>query len=164
MRYIFLILYIASSTAVAQHSNKSQLTLFYFGGTDCYYCNLPENVKNINKIHAEFPRQYKNNHIKFVMVVMDKEIPDGLKYLKKYGYWDEISVGGFYNNELMLEHVNRSRVSGVPQIMVYQDSLSIDTLGVPVISKRTQLIDLLGKNAINQWVSDHYPLEKAGGL
>lgn len=164
MKHIALFLLIASSSAISQYSNKSQLTLFYFGGTDCYYCNLPENVKNINKMHSEFPKRYKNIPIKFVMVVMDKEIPVGLKYIKKYGYWDEISIGGFYNNELMLEHVNQAKVSGVPQIMVYHDSLSIDTLGIPIISKRTQLLDLLGKDAINQWVSDHYPLNKAKGL
>ncbi|PEN12710.1 hypothetical protein CRI94_11825 [Longibacter salinarum] len=51
---------------------------------------------------------------KFVMVAMDTDIEEGIAFLKKYGSWDEVSVGSFYRNQPMMRHVNTLEVLGVP--------------------------------------------------
>jgi hypothetical protein len=156
-----MLLFTASMSG--QETAKTRFTIFYFGGSDCGYCNLPANIKNVNKMRSELPKHYKGRAMKFVLVVMDKDIERGLQYIKKYRRWDEVSIGEFYDNELMLEHVNRSKIAGVPHIMVYRDSLATDSLNIPTINKRVLLKDLVGGKAIDAWVKDGYPLEKQSG-
>ncbi len=93
------------------------------------------------------------------MVVMDDSLDQGYQFTKKYLPWDEVSVGKFYSNELMLEHVNRSPIPGVPHIMVYSDSLLIGKYNIPLIRKRTLLLDLVGESAIGKWIQSGYSIK-----
>jgi hypothetical protein len=146
--------------AFAQDSSKTVTTIFYFGGSDCHFCVDRRNVQNINKMKGELPQHYHEMSFKFVLVVMDKEIDRGIRYSKKYPGWDEVCIGQFYDNELMLEHVNRSAMPGVPHIMVYRDSLRIGKWNIPTISNRALLVDLAGEGAIDRWVQSGYALKK----
>ena len=111
MRLMMICMALLSGSVFGQDAAKTRLTIFYFGGSDCGYCNLPNNIKNISKMKFELPKHHKGISAKFVMVVMDEDIKEGLQYLKKYGYWDEVSIGQFYYNELMLEHeIGRAHV------------------------------------------------------
>ena len=83
---------------------------------------------------------------------MDKDIEQGIRFTRKYPNWDEISIGQFYNNELMLVHLNRSQVPGVPHIMIYNDILRIGNYGIPTNQKRTLRVDLVGEKAIESWI------------
>jgi hypothetical protein len=159
MRFMIICIMLFSTSILAQENTKTRFSIFYFGGSDCPYCNVPKNIGNIKKIKLQFPKRYKDMQAKFVMVVMDDDIKQGQQYLKKYGYWDEISIGQRYNNELMIEHVNRSRIPGIPHIMVYKDFLVMDSLNIPTVSKRALLKDLVGGKAIDVWVKDSYPLD-----
>ncbi len=159
IRLFVITLAILAGQVFGQNNSHTRLSIFYFGGSDCGYCNLPNNVTNIKNMRADFSRHHKGLSTKFVMVVMDEDIKEGLHYIEKYGYWDEISIGEFYNNELMLEHVNRSKIAGVPHIMVYRDSLSTDSLNVPIITKRILLKDLVGGSAIDKWIKENFSLE-----
>lgn len=88
---------------------------------------------------------------------MDKNIEDGLEYVKKYGeYWDEISIGKFYENELVMNNLNKAKIPGVPHIIVYKDTLIKMT--TPVIKSRKIVVDLLGADQIQKWISSGYPL------
>jgi hypothetical protein len=90
---------------------------------------------------------------------MDKDIEEGLKFIKKYGYWDEISIGNFYNNELALNYLNQTEIPGVPHVMVYRDLLVIkEKLSIPIIKERKLLVDLVGGTQIASWINEGYPL------
>ena len=143
-----------------QTEQKVVTTVFYFGGSDCAYCMQRENIENINKMRADLPVQKKDLSFKFVLVVMDKDLKQGMEYAKKYPRWDEISIGKFYDNELMLQHVNKTELPGVPDIMVYRDSLTIGKFNVPTIADRTLLVNVVGEKAIDTWIRNGYQLAK----
>lgn len=158
MKTIVLLLLFAVSVALAQKSPTERLTIFYFGGSDCPYSMSEKNIANIDKMRDELSQKHSLIPFKFVMVVMDEDIDQGIQFAKKYKPWDEVSIGQFYQNELMLEHVNRSAIPGVPHIMIYRDSLVVGQHNIPTIKQRTLVLDLVGESAISDWIQSGYPI------
>lgn len=155
---IFLLAIILPGYGSEEEEFEEILVVYYFGATNCGFCTAPENIKKIKKIKTDFSAREKGLYAKFVMVCMDEDIKEGLKFIKKYGYWDEISIGGFYKNELALSVLNRARIPGVPHILVFQDTLARGRWNIPVLKKRMLLADLVGGKEIEDWIEEGYPL------
>jgi hypothetical protein len=155
---IFLLAIILPGYGSGEEEFEEVLVVYYFGATNCGFCTAPENIKKIKKIKTDFSMRDKGLKAKFVMVCMDEDIKEGLKFIKKYGYWDEISIGGFYKNELALYVLNRARIPGVPHILVFQDTLARGRWNIPVLKKRKLLVDLVGGKEIEDWIEHGYPL------
>ena len=156
----FLLFTIYASLGFTQDKSEETLVVYYFGATSCGFCNVPENIEKIKKIKTEFSKKYKDSNIKFVMVCMDENIEEGLRFIKKYGYWDEISIGKFYNNELALNYLNKTEIPGVPHVIVYKDLLfKREKMSVSIIKERKLLVDLVGGTQIGNWINNGYPLK-----
>lgn len=157
---ILLSLPIYSNSRSIQEKLKETYVVYYFGATSCEFSNISENIEKIKKIKIDFSRKHPDSNIKYVMVCMDKNIEEGLKFIKKYGYWDEVSIGNFYNNELALNYLNKTEIPGVPHVMVYRDLLVVkEKLSIPIIKERKLLVDLVGGTQIGGWINDGYPLK-----
>ena len=141
-------------------AEKDQYIVLYYGATDCYYCNLPENIQNINLMIKNIGDKYPD--IKKVMVCMDKNLQEGMKFIAKYdSSWTEISVGSFYQNELAYAYLNNTEIPGVPHVILVKRSYKVtEKYNVPVTVKTEVLAELVGGNAINQWIKDGYPAKK----
>jgi thioredoxin-related protein len=168
MRRIFLFSFvslavvftIASFTARRPRAPKEQYVLLYYGATDCYYCNLPENIHNINTLTETIGNKYAG--VKKVLVCMDKDLKEGLTFINKYdSSWNEITIGSFYQNELAFQYLNNTKIPGVPHIIfLKRNYVDENQYHVPVASKTDILVDLVGGTAINQWIKDGFPLAK----
>jgi len=159
MRILFIFLIFISTTVYSKNPNKTVYTLFYFGASDCGYCVDSVNIARINKMRLELPRLRKDLSFKFVLVVMDTKIDEGIEFTKHYPNWNELSIGSRYNNELMMAHLNRSEIAGVPHVMLYKDNVQYDESNIPTIKKRTLLKDLVGQTKIKNWLNDGYPIK-----
>ena len=157
---LVIALTIVSFTTRQVHASKDQYVLLYYGATSCYYCNLPENIHNINTLAKTIGQKYIE--VKKVMVCMDKDIKEGLTFINKYdSTWDEISIGSFYQNELAYQYLNGTKIPGVPHVILLKRSYNDDNqYNVPVASKTDILVDLVGGNAINKWIADGFPISK----
>ena len=159
-RMLLLILVVTITVAYSNEESEEKYVVYYFGATDCGYCNIPENIENVKKIKVEFSQKYINKKVKYVMVCFDNDIEQGIKFIKKYGYWDEVSVGQRYYNDLSLQCLNKTKIPGLPHIIVYNDIYSsLSEWSIPVIKKRDILVDLVGGKEINEWIQNGYPLE-----
>ena len=151
------------STSHSRSSADSLSTIvsvFYFGGSDCTFCVMPKEIASINVLRRELPKMHPEERFKFVLVVMDTDIRKGIGYARKYPKWDEVSIGSFYNNELMLEHVNGTKLPGVPHLLVYRDTLAKrPDFAVPRLCARTLLGECVGGSKIQLWIKDGYPLQ-----
>lgn len=156
MKKMFLILTLFVSSLIASN-DKQTLVIYYFGATSCGWCNTPECVSSINKLRNEFSEYHKEYVVKFVMVCMDNNIEEGLKFISKYGYWDEISIGSFYNNELVMNYLDKTSIPGVPHVIVFQDLYENER--APIIKERKTIKDLVGAKQIKEWVDNKYLLE-----
>jgi hypothetical protein len=155
----FLLVTIYPAFGSTQNESKEVYVVYYFGATSCGFCNMPENIEKIKRIKIEFSEKYPDYNIKYVMVCMDRNIEEGLKFVRKYGYWDEISIGAFYNNELVLNYLNETEIPGVPHVMVYKDYLlKKEKFNIFIRKEKKLLVDLAGGTQIGKWIDSGYPL------
>ena len=152
-----LILLLINSLCFCAGKEKATLVVYYFGATSCGFCNTEDFVNNIKKIRNEFSGVHKEFDVKYVMVCMDREIEKGLKFINKYGYWDEISIGSHYKNELVLNYLDKTNVPGVPHIVVFEDKYENEH--VPIIKERRTIVDKVGAEEIKEWINNKYPLK-----
>lgn len=138
---------------------QKQLTVFYYGATDCGPCNRPEVIASINKLKADFASLHTDFKTKFVMVAVDNTIEEGLQFINKYDPWDEVAMGSRYNNELALANLNGVDIPGLPHIFVFEDEFENAGYGVVVREKRTLLKKILGGEPIVSWVNSGMKLE-----
>lgn len=165
MRYAAVILVvflifgtIALDSGIQKEKVEEVMVVYYFGATNIGFCMVPDNIRKIKKIKADYPAKYENSTIKFVMVCVDENIDEGLKFIKKYGYWDEISIGKFYKNELAQFTLNRISTPDLPHILVFKDQLSFGKWNLPIVKRRDLLVDLAGGERINEWIEKGYPV------
>jgi hypothetical protein len=149
---------VALGSETQMDKTEEVLVVYYFGATNIGFCILPENITKIKEIKAGFPNKFKDSKIKFVMVCLDEEINDGLKFIKKYGFWDEISIGKSYHSELAMFTLNKISTPELPHIFVFKDRLSYGKWKLPVIKRRDLLVDLAGEERINEWINKNYPV------
>ncbi|MBI3578910.1 MAG: hypothetical protein HY089_05800 [Ignavibacteriales bacterium] len=158
MKILLSCILMMSFSLYSQEKSKEVYVVYYFGATDCGPCNTPKNIENIKKIKAELPKKYSGKEFKFVMVTFDEDIEEGIKFVKKYGFWDEISVGKRWQNELVMQHLNTAKLPGLPHIFVDQTFLIKNE---PIVKSKTTIVELLGGKQIDQWVADGFPLKMA---
>lgn len=156
-----LCLLLTSAFLYSQDKSKEIYVVYYFGATDCYPCNTPKNIKNIKRIKAELPKKYSDKEFKFVMVTFDEDIEEGIKFIKKYGFWDEISIGKRYENELAMQRLNTAQLPGLPHIFIDQTFLIKNE---PIVKSKTTIVELLGGKQIDQWVADGFPLKMSKSI
>lgn len=150
MKLIFsVILLLVSSPLFSQE----QLTVFYFGASDCGPCNRPEVISSINQINAEFDSLHQNINVKLVMVTIDNDREEAIKYINKYDSWDEFSMGSRYNNEHTISYLNQMEIPGLPHIVIYKDLLADSDYGTKSIQSREFVKNIMGGVDIVKWVN-----------
>jgi len=140
-------------------TSKVAYVVYYIGSSNCGVCDNKSVVKSINKIPSKF-RKKVNISVKTVMIVMDRKIRRGIKFTLKYKPWDELSIGSFYRNELLLYRFNELTVPGVPHVLVFKDRYSTRDNGVPVLNSRKLVKNILGGKNIINWVSKGLPIDR----
>jgi len=146
MTIIFLL---ASTSVFAQE----QLTVFYFGATDCGPCNRSDVIESIDVIRTNFDSLHSDYETKLVMVTMDENMDEAIKYIQKYEYWNETSMGSRYHNELILAHLNKAEIPGVPHIMIFKDSFKDGDFGTQTIENRQLVKSIMGGDEIVAWTN-----------
>jgi len=143
---------------VTEDEAKEIMVFYYFASTQFGYCSLPENIEKIKKIKTEFSEKFDKTKIKFVMVSLDNDLEKGLKLIRKHGYWDEISIGKSFRNELALNYLNKSKIPKIPHILVFKDMYETRRWNLPIIKERKLIVDLAGAEQIEEWIQQEYPL------
>lgn len=155
MKAILALSFLLLSTSVFA---QEQLTVFYFGATDCGPCNRPDVIESIDIIRTTFDSLHSEFETKLVMITMDENMDEAIKYIQKYEYWDETSMGSRYNNELILAHLNKAEIPGVPHIMVFKDSFKDGGFGTQTIKNREFVKSIMGGEKIVAWVNSNMKL------
>ena len=147
----FLTFFLLLTTTVLA---QNQLTVFYFGATSCGPCNRPEVIESIDKLRAEFDSVHPEYDTKFVMVVFDEDIETGLDFIKKYDYWDEVSMGSRYDNELSLDNLNKAEIPALPHILIYEETFEkVGDWGIEVRKNKTLVKEVLEGDEIVSWIN-----------
>lgn len=141
-----------------KEESKETLVFYYFASTQFGTCAVHENIENIKKIKIAFSEKYNESSVKFVMVCLNHDFDKALKFIKKHGDWDEISIGKSFSNELALNLLNPSEIPKVPHILVFKDQHKKGKWNLPLIKERELMVDLAGDEQIQEWIEKDYPL------
>lgn len=155
---IVLTLFLISTVIAQKDKQQDFLVVYYFGATNIGFCTAPDNIEKIKKLKKDLPFEHENFRFKFVLVCLDENLDTGLKFIKKYGQWDEIAIGGSYGNELALNHLNTTELPSLPHILIFKDTLTSGRWNIPVIKRRRLLVDLAGEKQIGDWIDKGYPI------
>jgi hypothetical protein len=140
-------------------ASPTAYVVYYVGSSSCGVCDDPKLIESINRIESSFSSHH-DSPVKTVMVVMDKQIDKGMRFVDSYDLWDEVSIGSFYRNELLLEEFNDLQTPGVPHVLVFKDTYAERNHGIPVRTNRTLVASVLGGENIIEWVNRDMPLKK----
>jgi thiol-disulfide isomerase/thioredoxin len=152
-----LILFISIHLLFSQKAETSY-TLMYFGATSCGPCMRETTIQAIKDIKKDFIKDTKLEKVKFVIVCIDDSLDEALTFINKYKDWDEFSLGSFYNNELMLDYLNKTARPGIPHILLFKDII-IDK-PIPEKKNRVLVAEIVGSDKIIDWVKNGFPIEK----
>ena len=155
---ISMVLFSFSNLNSQRKQSEDILVFYYFGSTNIGFCTAAENIEKILRIREDLPLKYNNIRMKFVLVCLDEDMEAGFKYVKKYGHWDEISIGDAFRNELALNYLNTTEVPSIPHIIVFLNTITIGKWNIPILKKRKILVDLAGEKQIGDWIKQDYPL------
>ncbi|WP_441001499.1 TlpA family protein disulfide reductase [Fodinibius sp. SL11] len=156
-RLSFLTFFLLLTTSVLA---QNQLTVFYFGATSCGPCNRPEVIESIDKLKAEFDSIHPKYNTKFVMVVFDEDMETGLEFIEKYDYWDEVSIGSRYDNELSLDNLNKTDIPGLPHILIYEETFEpVGDWGIEVRESKKLVKEILEGTKVVSWVNSGMKLD-----
>ena len=133
---IGLVLFSFSNLNSQRKQSEDILVFYYFGSTNIGFCTAAENIEKIKRIREDLPLKYNNIRIKFVLICLDEDMEAGFKYVKKYGQWDEISIGDAFRNELALNYLNTTEVPSIPHIIVFLNTITIGKWNIPIPKKK----------------------------
>ncbi len=146
------------NSSAIKEERKGDMVFIYFASTQFGTCTNPESIERIKNIKTEFSKKYRETSIKFVMVCLDSDLDKALKFIKKNGDWDEISIGKSFSNELALNVLNQSKIPKVPHIFVFKNRQEKGKWNLPLIKERELMVDLAGEVQIKEWIENDYPL------
>ena len=155
---IGLVFSLLSPLSAQRETQQEILVVYYYGSTNIGFCTTPENIEKIKRIKENLPLVYSDLEMKFVLVCLDEDVQEGLKFVRKHGIWDEISIGDAYRNEMALSTLNRAEVPSVPHLFVFKYTLGMNKWNIPLLRKKQQLVELSGEKQIGDWINEDYPL------
>ena len=133
-----------------------QLLAIYFGSKSCGFCSLPELKGALRgagmRLRAHAAAAGYTFH--FVAVAIDWNVPTGLEYLAELGEFDEISVGGNWQNTSVARYlVSGSPRPGVPTLVLQVRRVVMDTSANPLrFVEEREVGRFVGAMAIADWI------------
>ena len=133
-----------------------QLLAIYFGSKGCGFCSLPE-LKAALRTAGTLLRAHAaaaGYTFYFVAVAIDWRVPTGLEYLADLGAFDEICVGGNWQNTAVARYlIPGSPRPGVPTLVLQVRRIVIDTSAKPLqFIEEREVGRFVGSTAIADWI------------
>jgi len=131
-----------------------QVLLVFVGSSACRFSSVPELPDAVEdakmKVAAEAKR--RGTGYKTIGVSIDSDFRRGVDYLKRFGYFDEVTAGNGHYNSAFVKYVYEDLPgdAATPQILVIQRNVTEKDGDVSVTSERL-LRRLRGVAAIKEW-------------
>jgi hypothetical protein len=139
-------------------SKRDRLVFYYFGASDCGPCNQAENIKAIRQVKDQLAKRYPEYVTKCVGVSFDTDFHAGATFLKKYGPWDEISIGSGFYNELWLRSARTTSIPGIPHVLVFLDEDGYSQQRSHYTASRLLVGEYVGLLEVQHWIARALPL------
>jgi len=147
-------------------NKQHEIVLTYVGSSTCVWSNKKKLPSKIDSLKKLVMKQAEINNIGFntIGIAKDWNINQGINYLKRFGYFDEIIVGNNWHNLGISKYIYGDKITGTaetPQVILtkrtYKES-SIVGIGnnnvTNEIKNEIELFRKIGLKEINQWIKE----------
>lgn len=138
-----------------------EVVMVYFGAMSCGFANdpaLPEMVEQI-KVGLQQKAVAEGASFSAIGVAVDLQVTEGIKYLSKFGVFDEIMTGrkwrGFGARLFFRELL--SGVPATPQVLVYKQDVEMVGTTYLVFNEQV-LVRKTGIGQIENWIEQGLPV------
>ena len=139
-------------------SGGPELVAIYIGSSFCAGSSLPDFPRVEHRTFAALATYAMHKRMRFVRigVSVDASADIGRDYLKRFGPFDTISVGGGWLNPLAISYIWRDQpaTGTIPQIVVIQRQVKLTQSG-PLLAPDSLLGRLVGMNGMEEWLRRH---------
>jgi hypothetical protein len=138
-----------------------QLIAFVLGGSKCASCRSDEVKSAIrvlrDSLHARYDGSYRT--IRVVGVAINTDVREGLDYLRSIDLdaFDEISIGGGWQNQNVVRLVWRLRVAepAAPQVVLVSRGMAAELSPLAVHYADDSIVTaFVGRKALRAWLSN----------
>jgi hypothetical protein len=104
-----------------------------------------------------------DRHLVLRGVSLEPSVDGGLQHLVRFGFFDEVSVGGNWTNSAVVRYlggsIGTSRTSSIPQVVLLEREIQQDASALLVGPER-ELARYIGTREIGEWVRRGAPLPR----
>lgn len=138
----------ASSTGTGE-----EIVLVYLGSSSCHWSNAPELPATVRALKLDIQRRVRADGLSFATlgVARDGSVATGLKHLRKFGAFDEVTAGHGWFNDGVRRYVYEDLPgpAGTPQIIVVRRTLETEgdqrlVANERVLARKVGLSEILG--------------------
>ncbi|HEX8454104.1 MAG TPA: hypothetical protein VF647_18600 [Longimicrobium sp.] len=144
----------AHYTPTPPSASGEQVLFVFVGSSACRFSSVPELPGLVEDLKMKVAAEAKRRETGFatIGVAIDSDFRKGVNYLKRFGYFDEVTAGNGHYNSAFVKYVYEDMPgdAATPQILVIQRSVTEKDGDVNVTSERL-LRRLRGVAAIAQW-------------
>ena len=131
------------------------MVAIYIGSTNCHGSSLPEFPGVEQRTIAALADYARQRGMRFVRigVAVDASAEVGRAYLRQFGPFDAVSVGGGWLNPVAITYLWRDQPADgiIPQIVVVRRVVALAPSG-PVVGADSLLGRLVGIDGMEQWL------------
>ena len=144
----------------------TQIVMVYIGASSCGAANdasLPEAIEEM-KVTLSAKAEESGYSFAVVGVALDWEVWEGLRYLRKFGAFDEVAAGYRWANAAALKYIYEDivGVAATPQVVVVERNLQLPNSDSGVtsyaVSDERMMVRKVGLIEISRWVRNGMPL------
>lgn len=134
-----------------------QVVVVFIGATFCHGADAPEFAKSVEKM-KQLVRQQADSAGEastVIGVALDWQPDDGIKWLRRFGSFDEVAAGGNWLNAGAIKYIFRDLPGepGIPQVAIIRRHVEVGTRQI-AISPEHLVSRKIGADEIMKWVDD----------
>jgi hypothetical protein len=148
-----------------RHALRSgkELVLVFIGSSSCGADRVPGFDHTIEQMKVAIAERASHSgyRLDVVGVALDWGVKDGLRFLSRYGSFDEVMIGRNWLNAGVIQFIWNDLPKGpvaLPQVLVLRRRVGVRNASIEV-GPSEFLYRAMGTKEIIRWVSDNVPIE-----
>lgn len=133
-----------------------EFRLIFIGSTKCAYADYPPFAKTVERLKTNVRAVAVRGGLRFstLGVAVDRNPDDGLRFIRRFGAFDEVAVGGGWLNSIAVAYMWREHAgtAGIPQVIVIRRRITYQESGIAV-GQDSVIRRIVGASEIERFAS-----------
>lgn len=138
-----------------------EILLVYMGSSSCHWSNAPGLASTVRQLKLDIQRRVRSDGLTFATlgIARDRSVVTGMKHLRKFGAFDEVTAGHGWYNDGVRRYVYEELPgpASTPQVIVVRRTLGTEG-DQRLVANEQVLVRKVGLSEILEWAEAGAPL------